>query len=180
MGAPDAGQPSLSNRRWRLAVTAFLCAASVCVLGWSVFGFWNQEASSFQAAAAKRELDRKCARVVSAQRQLESQGAQFWQGKGRVFNEIDLTTWQGDGSDLEVLKQFVLLEDLGHRYEYTCGHCDRQWVHINAQGSPVSDAAVPRFLQVRNLRYLDIRGSRISDEGHRRLRGGLPECEILR
>ncbi len=130
--------------------------------------------------AAKRELKRKCAKVVYAQKQLCKRGARFWEHKGTVFNIIDLTRWQESDDDLWVLQPFVLLEELGTRYDCTGGSSDRQWLEIDAHGTGLSDASVAYFMPLRNLRELNISDTRITDKGFRQLQQALPQCKIVR
>ncbi len=168
------------KQRLKLAIAALLALAVATASGWSVYSFIRHEAGYFAAASDKRRLDRKCAQVVRAQERLRQLGARFGQTKGTVYNEIGLTGWHGNDSDLRFLQPFVLLEELGTRYEYTCGSCNRQWLRVFASGVPLTDAAVPHLMTLRNLRELDINNTQISDEGVRRLQQALPLCKIVK
>jgi len=55
-----------------------------------------------------------------------------------------------------------------------------QLSELRLNGAHITDQSVDALLTFRNLRMLDISGTRISEEGYRRLREGLPDCDIER
>jgi hypothetical protein len=88
------------------------------------------------------------------------------------------------GPGLQILRESHSLETLDL---YGCAVGDeglahlkdlRNLRHVNLIGSKITDASIPVLLQWTKLEYLGIADTQISREGAKRLRAGLPECEV--
>jgi uncharacterized protein with PhoU and TrkA domain len=60
-------------------------------------------------------------------------------------------------------------------------HLEGDLIHLDLRDTAVTDAGIERFIELRlfsSLRLLRLTGSRVTNEGHRKLRAALPNTTI--